>query len=73
MTTDPADPVARFPRLKRPPAYRVVAEALVEEVLQRRLPPGSQLPTEADLAEQFAVNRSTVREGVRLLEEAGLV
>ena len=29
MTTDPADPVARFPRLKRPPAYRVVAEALV--------------------------------------------
>lgn len=63
----------RFPRLKRAPAYRVVAEALVEEVLQRRLPPGSQLPTEADLAEQFGVNRSTVREGVRLLEEAGLV
>ena len=76
MTTDPADPgtpAARFPRLKRPPAYRVVAEALVEEVLQRRLPPGSQLPTETELAEQFGVNRSTVREGVRLLEEAGLV
>lgn len=63
----------RFARLKRTPAYRVVAEALVEEVLQRRLPPGSQLPTETDLAEQFGVNRSTVREGVRLLEEAGLV
>lgn len=63
----------RFAKLKRTPAYRVVAEALVEEVLQRRLRPGSQLPTEADLAEQFGVNRSTVREGVRLLEEAGLV
>lgn len=63
----------RFAKLKRAPAYRVVAEALVEEVLQRRLRPGSQLPTEADLAEQFGVNRSTVREGVRLLEEAGLV
>lgn len=63
----------RFPKLKRAPAYRVVAEALVEEVLQRRLRPGSQLPTEADLAAQFGVNRSTVREGVRLLEEAGLV
>ena len=62
-----------FPKLKRVPAYRVVAEALVEEVLQRRLQPGSQLPTEADLAEQFGVNRSTVREGMRLLEEAGLV
>src|SRR5690606_12186952 len=41
--------------------------------LQRRLPPGSQLPSETDLAEQFGVNRSTVRESVRLLEEAGLV
>src|SRR3546814_10129471 len=71
MSTDAGTP--RFPKLKRVPAYRVVAEALVEEVLQRRLPPGSQLPSETDLAEQFGVNRSTVRESVRLLEEAGLV
>src|SRR3546814_7170 len=71
MSTDAGTP--RFPKLKRAPAYRVVAEALVEEVLQRRLPPGSQLPSETDLAEQFGVNRSTIRESVRLLEEAGLV
>src|SRR3546814_14815648 len=69
MSTDAGTP--RFPKLKRVPAYRVVAEALVEEVLQRRLPPGSQLPSETDLAEQFGVNRSTVRESVRLMEDAG--
>jgi DNA-binding transcriptional MocR family regulator len=31
------------------------------------------LPPEITLAEQLGVNRSTVREGIRLLEESGLV
>ena len=32
-----------------------------------RLTPGSQLPTEARLAERFAVNRHTVREWIQYL------
>ena len=35
--------------------------------------PGDPLGTEAELVKQFGVNRSTVREGIRLLEQGGLV
>ena len=34
---------------------------------------GNRLPSEQKLAEQFGVNRSTVREGIRLLEETGVL
>lgn len=62
-----------FARLDVPPAYKVVYEAIETEILAGRLQPGDQLPTETALAEQFGVNRSTVREGIRLLEQSGLV
>ena len=62
-----------FARLDRAPGYRLLAEAIEREILEGRLKPGDRLPTETEFAEQFAVNRSTVREGIRLLEESGLV
>lgn len=62
-----------FARLDVPPAYKVVYEAIEKEILAGRLQAGDQLPTETALAEQFGVNRSTVREGIRLLEQSGLV
>jgi DNA-binding FadR family transcriptional regulator len=34
---------------------------------------GAKLPSESELAQQFGVNRSTVREGIRELEHEGLV
>ena len=49
-----------------------VADALVELILGR-LSPGSSLPSEADLAAQFAVSRLTIREAVKMLEGRGLV
>ena len=62
-----------FDRLKVTPAYRVVSETLQQAIVDRQLRPGDALPTEGDLAEQFGVNRSTVREGVRALEQFGYV
>jgi DNA-binding FadR family transcriptional regulator len=62
-----------FERLDVPPAYKVVYEAIEAEILAGRLSEGDQLPTETALAQQFGVNRSTVREGIRLLEQSGLV
>lgn len=62
-----------FRRLDVPPAYKVVYEAIEKEIVSGRLKEGDQLPTETELAEQFGVNRSTVREGIRLLEQSGLV
>jgi DNA-binding FadR family transcriptional regulator len=62
-----------FPRIQASPAYQRVAEAIEGEILSGNLSPGDRLGTEADLGRQFGVNRSTVREGIRLLEQGGLI
>lgn len=64
---------ARFMRLQAAPAYQLVATAIEEEIVSGRIRPGEALGTEAKLVQQFGVNRSTVREGIRLLEQSGLV
>ncbi len=62
-----------FQRLKRAPAYKVLADLITRQILDGHLKEGQQLPTETELANQFGASRSTVREGVRQLEEIGLV
>lgn len=64
---------AKFEKICRVPNYQVLAEAIAAQVLDGRLPEGSALPTEAKLCEAFGVNRSSVREGMRVLEEANLI
>jgi DNA-binding FadR family transcriptional regulator len=63
----------RFARIRPRPAYELVAEAIERDILAGRLRPGDPLGTESELVRQFGVNRSTVREGIRLLEQSGLV
>ncbi|HLS86153.1 MAG TPA: FCD domain-containing protein [Burkholderiales bacterium] len=62
-----------LPRIRTTPAYRLVAEAIEKRILSGELRAGEPLGTEAELVKQFGVNRSTVREGIRLLEQSGLV
>lgn len=62
-----------FSRLKLQSAYEMVAHAIERKILAGVLCPGDEVGTEAELARQFAVNRSTVREGIRVLEQSGLV
>lgn len=62
-----------FDRVAAIPAYRIVYEAIEKQILIGRLGAGDQLPTETELAEQFGLARHTVREGLRLLEDSGLV
>ncbi|RPI16816.1 MAG: FadR family transcriptional regulator [Lysobacterales bacterium] len=62
-----------FETLVPQPAYGRVAAAIEQKILGRSLRPGDALPTETELAGQFGVNRSTVREALRRLESAGLV
>lgn len=61
------DPVAYAP------AYLRVSEAIRARILRRELREGEVLPTETELARQFEVNRSTVREALRKLESGGLL
>ncbi len=68
-----AEPKHKFSRVRRPPAYKIVADELLKAVMERQLRPGDALSVESELAEQFGVNRSTVREGIRHLEQTGLV
>jgi DNA-binding FadR family transcriptional regulator len=50
-----------------------IASSLRDRILGGRLPPGEALPSERELAEQFDVNRSSVREALHRLEAVGLV
>ncbi|MEO0392431.1 MAG: FCD domain-containing protein [Pseudomonadota bacterium] len=62
-----------FAKINTAPTYRRLYDAIETEIMRGRLKPGAKLPTETDLAGQFGVNRSTVREAIRLLEQTGLV
>lgn len=62
-----------FDPVDREPAYTRVAGAIEEKILSRELRAGDPLPPETDLAQQFRVHRSTVREALRRLESAGLI
>ncbi|HTL50548.1 MAG TPA: GntR family transcriptional regulator [Steroidobacteraceae bacterium] len=55
------------------PAYLRVSEVIRGRILRRELQEGEALPTETELARQFEVNRSTVREALRKLESNGLL
>jgi GntR family transcriptional repressor for pyruvate dehydrogenase complex len=50
-----------------------VAQALTREIRAGRPAPGERLPTEAALAERFAVSRTVLREAVSRLKSLGLV
>lgn len=62
-----------FEPLGYAPAYLRVSEAIRDRILSRELKEGEALPTETELARQFEVNRSTVREALRKLETNGLL
>jgi GntR family transcriptional repressor for pyruvate dehydrogenase complex len=59
-------------RPDQPSAANVVADDLADMILNT-MTPGSSLPSEADLAERYAVSRLTIREAVKLLAGRGLL
>lgn len=55
------------------PAYRTVANLIEAKIMRGEWVVGHGLPSETALAEHLGVNRSTLREAIRVLEEIGLV
>jgi GntR family transcriptional repressor for pyruvate dehydrogenase complex len=45
----------------------------LQTLIADTLPPGSQLPTEAQLAERFGVSRATIREALKVLAGTGVL
>jgi GntR family galactonate operon transcriptional repressor len=61
-------------RAPRPPRMAsVIVEELARRIIGGALPEGTVLPTEPALGEAFGFSRSVIREGLKLLEERGLV
>jgi len=54
-------------------AYEALATMIRDRILSGELAEGDRIPSETALAREAQVSRSTVREALRTLEEAGLV
>ena len=50
-----------------------VAEQLRDAILDARFAAGQKLPPERELAQEFGVNRTSIREAIKVLEGLGLV
>ncbi|MBU0516972.1 MAG: GntR family transcriptional regulator, partial [Proteobacteria bacterium] len=50
-----------------------VAHSIQDRILTGRVATGARLPSEKDLAEEFQVSRTVIREAMRLLESSGCV
>ena len=55
------------------PIWKAIANAVRGDLAEGRYAVGDKLPTEAALSERFGVNRHTVRHGISVLVEEGLV
>jgi GntR family transcriptional regulator, transcriptional repressor for pyruvate dehydrogenase complex len=53
--------------------YQQIVEQVERSILEGQLKPGDQLPPERDLAGQFAVSRTAIREAMKVLREKGLI
>jgi GntR family transcriptional regulator, transcriptional repressor for pyruvate dehydrogenase complex len=63
--------IARRVKVER--AYEQLADALRESIHSGALRVGDRLPSETKLGQDAGVSRSTVREALRILQEAGLI
>ena len=53
--------------------FMEIANQIRSSIYSKTLKPGDKLPSERELAAQFSVGRISVREALRMLEQAGLI
>ena len=58
---------------KRVPLKSIIAAQIEEAIINKKYLPGSKLPSENELCEQFNVSRTSVREALQILSAHGLI
>lgn len=71
VLSDNGEPLFKPLRSRR--LFEEVCDQIRSQIADGKLKPGDKLPAERDLATQFGISRSGVREALRSLEFAGLV
>lgn len=66
-------PEVAFTAVRKTRVFEGVAQQLQRLIVDGTFKPGDRLPPERELAERFAVGRSSVRDAIRTLELVGLV
>jgi DNA-binding FadR family transcriptional regulator len=64
----PARPIERGAKIAE-----YLAQAIVHEIVSKKLPPGTRLPSEAQMIEDYGVGRGSLREALRILEVHGII
>lgn len=63
----------RQPRRRATKVAESVAREILHDIVDRQLKPGSKLPSEVEMVENFDVARASLREALRILEIHGLI
>jgi GntR family transcriptional repressor for pyruvate dehydrogenase complex len=63
----------RFQKLKQIRVSNLLAGQIEEAIELGKLKPGDRLPSERELIKQLGVSRRTISEGLRILEQKGLI
>jgi len=53
--------------------YEQVRRGIEKLIIDRALKPGSQFPTESELASELYVSRTTIRNALKVLEQEGKI
>lgn len=62
-----------FNQITKPSLADIVFSKVTSKILEGDLDAGSPLPSERSLGEQLGINRGAIREGIKRLQQAGLV
>lgn len=56
-----------------PKRSTVIAQRIVREIREQGMAPGDSLPPESEMLKRYGVGRNTLREGLRILEQQGVL
>lgn len=74
MMIDMNDDALRLKAVDRGPSlYEVVSDRLGAAIREAKLEPGSKIPSERELGDQFGVSRTVIREAIRHLSAKGIL